>query len=520
MYRNWRGWVLLTLLVGPVLVYLGFGALWLLDRGWLLLAGTLWIAAGILFAFLAARWTKSQRELLPPIDWDAPKTFSKIDRDAWSIVEKEADQGDQISLESLVEFDVYINTGRRLARTLADHYHPLSTDPIENVPVVDLLTALELAAEDLRHLCRQVPGGDMITPSHWKKAVTVAGYIQRANDIYSYLLPIFSPVGGLVRLGTQQWMVKPAWKNMQQNLLRWFFHAYVNRLGVHLIELYSGRLAIGPEQYRRLTRRGAKAPAAFDGDLPPLKIAVAGARDSGKTRLIELVGKAWQGDLKLLKARLEATGIDETAFDRMKAAQWIEVPGYTNHPEGESARDRSTRREAVEQAVEADLLILVVDARRDTTPADLAFAQAWDRWYVEHPAVELPPALAVLTGMDAPGLGGEWKPPYNWQQGQGQRETAARARLNTLRTALPPSLVEIVPVGLAEKEPFGVIEHLVPSLLAQFHRAERAALIHHLHRVSRQSKARRLVSQVGEHGKSLWKTLRTGRRSETVPGKS
>ena len=40
-------------------------------------------------------------------------------------------------------------------------------------------------------------------------------------------------------------MARPAWRNMQQNLLRWFYRAYVNRLGTHLIELYSGRLSIG-----------------------------------------------------------------------------------------------------------------------------------------------------------------------------------------------------------------------------------------------------------------------------------
>ena len=298
--------------------------------------------------------------------------------------------------------------------------------------------------------------------------------------------------------------------------MRWFFRAYVNRLGVHLIELYSGRLAIGPEQYRRLTRRKAKVPTGLDGDMPPLRIGVAGVRDVGKTRLIALVQKAWEGDGSLIKARLEAAGIDESAFERLKAAQWFEVEGYTHNPGGEAARDRSTRREAIEQAVEADMLILVTDARRDTTPADVAFAQGWDRWFVEHPAVELPPALAVLTGIDDPGLGGEWKPPYNWQQGQGPRETAARARLNALRTALPPSFVEIVPVGLAENLPFGVVELLLPSLIAQFHRAERAALIHHLHRVSRQSKARRLVSQVGDRGRTLWSTLRSGRRVSPV----
>jgi hypothetical protein len=353
----------------------------------------------------------------------------------------------------------------------------------------------------------------MVTPSHWKKAVTVAGYIQRANDIYSYLLPIFSPVTGLVRLGTQQWMVKPAWKNMQQNLLRWFFRAYVNRLGAHLIELYSGRLAIGAEQYRRLTRRGLKPPPGMEGELPPLRIAVAGARGAGRSRLIALIEKARGGDLALIKARLEGAGIDDTAFERLKTAQWVEVDGYTQTPGGESARDRATRREAVEEAVAADMLVLVSDARRDTTAADVAFAQAWDRWYVEHPAVEIPPALAVLTGVDDPGLGGDWRPPYNWQDGQGSRETAARARLNALRTALPPSVTEVVPVGLDEGLPFGVVELLLPALIAQFHRAERAALIRHLHRISSRSKARRLVAQVSEHGRSLWNNLRSGRRA-------
>src|SRR5262249_49988867 len=201
-----------------------------------------------------------------------------------------------------------------------------------HVRVVEFLTALRLAAEDLTGLCRQVPGGDMVTASHWKQAVRVAGYIQRANDIYSYLLPIFSPVNGLVRLGTQQWMVKPAWRDMQQNLLRWFFRAYVNRLGTHLIELYSGRLAIGADQYRRLTRRSAKSAPEAGGNLPPLRVAVAGARGAGKSRLIGLLERARSGDLTLLRARLAGSGIDDSALDRLKVAELVEIPGYTATP--------------------------------------------------------------------------------------------------------------------------------------------------------------------------------------------
>jgi len=517
MLRNWRAWLLVILLVGPVLAYVGFGALWLLERGWLLVAGALWIASGIVFAVLASRWTRTKRDLLPPLDWDAPQTFSQFDREAWKIVEDEAEQGDALDQDALSGVDVYMETGRRLTRRLAQHYHPLSADPIEHVPVVELLTALELAAEDMNGLCRQVPGGDMVTPSHWKRAVQVAGYLHRANDIYSYLLPIFSPVTGLVRLGTQQWMVKPAWKNMQQNLLRWFFRAYVNRLGTHLIELYSGRLAIGADQYRRLTRKSARAVKEVNGDLAALTVAVAGARDAGKSRLIEALELGRTADLTLAKARLASLGLDETWLDRLKAARWVEVPGYTETSGGESARDRATRRDAVEAAVEADLLLLVIDGRRDSQAADVAFAQAWDRWYVEHPGLDVPPALAVITAVDTPefGVGVEWKPPYQWAKGQGAREAAVRARLETLRAALPPTFRELVAVGLPENAPFGIVEHLLPALSALMHLAERAALIHHLHRVSTQSKARRLVGQVSEHGRWLWKNL-TARRHATA----
>ncbi len=255
--KQWRYWLLFLLLVGPILAYMGLGMLWLWQQGWLVLgiATTVWVTAGVLFSILAARWTGSSHPIMPPLDWEAPETFSPMDRDAWKIVQETADAGEALSYDSLLEVDSYINTGRQLFQKLAIHYRPMASNPIDDVPLVELLTALELATDDLSRLCRQVPGGDLLTLSHWRRAVQVAGYISKANDLYSYLLPFLSPVGGLARWGSREWIVKPAWKNMQQNLLRWFYQAYMNRLGAHLVELLSGRLAIGADHYRRLTRR-------------------------------------------------------------------------------------------------------------------------------------------------------------------------------------------------------------------------------------------------------------------------
>jgi uncharacterized protein len=518
--KNWRSWVLLLLFVGPYLMFMGFGFLWLLEQGraWILAAGSLSILSGIAVALLLSRWTKSTKSFLPPLDWDAPETFTDFDRRAWALVEAEADLGDSLEMAQLYQFQTYIDVGQRLANRLAAHYNPLTADPLERVAVVELLTALELAAEDLSKLCRQVPGGDLVTPADWKKAVVAANYIQKASDLYTYLLPLFNPITGLPRLASQHLMVKPAWKHMQQNLLRWFFRAFVNRLGMHLIELYSGRLVIGADQYRKLTRKFGKGtpevePSAFD-----LTIAVAGARDAGKSKLIEALEAARKGDLVALGGRLTTLGGDEAGLERLKAAKLVEVDYYTNSEPGkESARNRSTRRHAVSEAVDSDLLVLVVAAGADSREADAAFLRDWAKWYVDHPGLQVPPALVVMTQVDSPRVAtAEWKPPYDWTKGQGARESAVRSRVQALRAILPPTISDVLPVAAGANPPSGLVESLLPTLTAYCHRAERNALIRHLHAASARSRAGRLVRQVGQQGKSLWKSFKD--RGKTKDG--
>ncbi len=511
MLRNWRSWVLLTLFVGPYLAFMGFGFLWLLEQGkvWVLVAATLSILSGIAVSLLLSRWTRTTRAFLPPIDWDVPHTFSEFDRQAWQLVESEAELGDSLDMAKLSQIETYMATGQRLAARLAAHYNPLSADPIERVAVVELLTALELATQDLIGLCRQIPGGDLVTPADWKRAVVAANYIQKASDLYSYLLPIFNPVTGIPRLASQHWMVKPAWKNMQQNLLRWFFRAFVNRLGTHLIELYSGRLVIGAEQYRKLTRKAGRSGPEVDSTAFDLTIAVAGARDAGKSKLVEAIESARAGDLTAIEGKLKTLGGDEAGMERLKTARIVEIDYYTAVEGGkESARNRSTRKQAVAQAAESDLLILVVDARSESREADLAFLRDWAKWYSDHPGLQVPPALAVMTHVDAPALDGDWKPPYDWAQGRGPREAAVRARAQALRAALPPTIAEVIPASPGGRPPFGVVETVLPTLTAFCHRAERNALIRHLRDASARSRAGRLVRQVGQQGKSLWKSFR------------
>ena len=158
------------------------------------------------------------------------------------------------------------------------------------------------------------------------------------------------------------------------------------------------------------------------------------------------------------------------------------------------------------------MLILAVNARQPSDKADVAFAQAWDRWFIEHPRNEVPPALAILTGIEGPEFGNGWQPPYNWATGYSPREIAVRERIESLRAALPPTFGDFVAVGLSDQHPFGVVEQLLPAIAARLQKAERTALIRRLHEIGGRSKVGRLVQQIGTQGKSLWGNLRTRSR--------
>jgi hypothetical protein len=513
--KQWRSWVLVLLLAGPVLIYAALGMRWLWDRGWIVLmvASLLWLCCGVLFAILAARWTKTARPVMPPLDWNAPQTFAPIDREAWKIVQAEADQGELLVFEVLLTPDVYINSGLRLFRSLANHYHPHATHPLDNVPLIELLTALELAAEDLSGLCRQFPGGDLIALAHWRKAVQVAGYLSRASDLYSYLSPLLNPVTGLARLGTQHWIVKPAWKSTQQNVLRWFYQAYLNRLGMHFVELLSGRLAVGAAHYRRLTRQKAAVPDQVN-EVGPLTIAVAGATGSGQSHLIAAIKDACSQESPDLKQRIAGLGIEPTVRDRLVDARWLDSPAFPAAVGPQSRRNRAALESAVAAAVQGDLLILVVDGRRANHDGEAAFAHAWDRWFRDHPHRDIPPGLVVLTGVDRSEYGEGWSPPYDWVGGLGFRETRVRAELDALREILPPPFHEFAAVGLDASAPFGVVENVVPAVAGLSIRAERIALMRRLQEVSSQSKLRRLMHQIGEHGRWLVGNLRSRQKPE------
>ena len=367
---RWRSWVLVLLLVGPVLAYVGLGMLWLWERGWVActVAAVVWLLAGGIFSILAARWTKTARPILPPLDWESPHLFSPLDRDAWKLVQEEAEKGESLAYDALLGSDTYIDTGRGLFRRLAGHYHPFATEPLDDVPLVELMTALELAAEDLAGLCRQVPGGDLISLSHWRRAVQVAGYINRANDLYSFVLPVSEP-GDRAHAAGHAGMDRQAGVEVDA----------AERPALVLPGLRQPARNAPDRALERSTRdrrpslsTAHQAPAHGLERCSGRRAQTAGDRccrrqGAGKSRLIAMIKEACSGQMSLIKAKVAPLGIEPSLIDRLKEARFVEAPGYPAASAAESRRTRAQRAAGLAAAAECDLFVLVINGCNRTT---------------------------------------------------------------------------------------------------------------------------------------------------------
>src|SRR5439155_23225222 len=109
-----------------------------------------------------------------------------------------------------------------------------------------------------------------------------ADWYQTANQVYWLITAVFSPLKTGLRYVASRAGVSRPWELLQQNLLLWFYSAYVHRLGAYLIEVNSGRLRVGVKRYRELlegqSSDGQPLPANAQSEeaIQPVTITVMG----------------------------------------------------------------------------------------------------------------------------------------------------------------------------------------------------------------------------------------------------
>jgi predicted GTPase len=507
---RWRILTVVALLGAPSVALACLGSYYLYREG-------LWIrvwwpmAASFILGYVLAWYWQRQRRLLRPVDFTTPTHWTDRDLRAWKLVEARAEAAGRIQPDRFLEIPFYVSTAQDLALELARFYHPGARDPIGSLTIPEILAVVELAAHDLGRLVDDyLPGGHLLTINNWRQAKQATDWYSTLSKAYWAVAAVFSPVKTGLRWAASQAGMTLPWQMLQENLLLWFYTAYLHRLGSYLIDLNSGRLRVGATRYRELLAAAeAPAPAAPAPVAPPaatadgaavgqVTVTVMGQVKAGKSSLINALLGERRALTDVLPATAEVTRYQLQPEGIPTRLVLLDTVGY-----GHEGPREDLLRATEEAAQESDLVLLVVHARNPARQADLEMLEKLRQWFLARQHLKMPPVLGVMTHIDLLSPALEWAPPYDWEQPRRPKEQQIREAWNALRQQLGDYLVGIVPLCTAPGKVYGVEEWFLPTLVELLDEAHAVGLLRCLRAEADLNKVRRVFQQLLAAGKQV-----------------
>ena len=514
---RWRV-VLVSLLIGaPFVALAGLGSFYLWQRG---LSFAVWwpMAASMILGYILAWHWQRKRQLLRPAEVAPPLHWSGRDLEAWKLVEERARAGSRIDPDKLTTFQFYVDTGEEMALELARFYFPKARDPIESVTIPEIMAVIELAAHDLGEMVDQyLPGGHLLTLRDWRRAQKVSDWYRTASNVYWAVSALFSPVNTAIRYATSQAGISRPLELLQQNLLLWFYTAFVHRTGTYLIDLNSGRLRVGAHRYRQLQEAWRPVASCADGGaIAPPTTGSPQVPDQVARIVLTIVGQVKAGKSSVVNAVL---GEQRAVTDVLPATG--EITRYELQPKGVSTRlvlldtvgyghtgPREDQLSATTEAArQSDLVILAVHARNPARQADLELLRGLKKWFDSRPALKMPPILGAMTHIDLLSPALEWSPPYNWIHPERLKEQQIRQAWESLREQLGEYLVGIVPLCTQPGKVYGIDEWFMPTLAELLDEAHAVALLRCVRAEADEGKVRRVFEQLLRTGQQVGQIL-------------
>src|SRR5579884_3436646 len=263
---RWRIIVVGVLFLLPIVFLIALGSYYLWHIG---LSFSVWwpMAASFVLGYILAWYWQRKKQLLKPVSFTPPVQWTDRDIAAWKLVEARAKAAAKIAPDRLAEINFYVSTAQEMALELARFYHPGASDPFGSLTIPEILAVVELVSHDLAQLVDQyLPAGHLLTINHWRKAKQASDWYGVLSKVYWAVSAIFAPIRTGLRYAATHAGMNTPWRMLQENLILWFYTAYVHELGTYLIDLHSGRLRVGASRYRELLndfgkRNGGSAPA-------------------------------------------------------------------------------------------------------------------------------------------------------------------------------------------------------------------------------------------------------------------
>jgi predicted GTPase len=482
----------------PLSVFGVTGALWLYEHHWLRWAGLGFLCGEALLLWLVRRWSRKDTALLPQPPTVLPPTFAPRDEAAWALVQEylERIERGEIVLEGPEQF---LPLGREILERIAVYYNPAAREPLWAIQVPLLFRAVEETARDLAQVTAALPLAHRITIGDAVRGYRLRQKILPAYNVYRLLYPLFNWHNALFQLLVTDRLFDLTKQTLTQWLLKW----YVDRVGYHAIELYSGKLLLTRQfdladpspQHPETLRKPAQPQTVAT---TPLSLLLLGQVKAGKSSLVNaLFGTSYAAtDVLPTTARLTSYVLDRPDLGGTIIVS--DIGGY-EAPDTHGIQ----LEEALAEAQRADLLLIVLSAVNAAREPDRRLLSYLRDRFVSQPELRPPPVVVVLTHIDMLRPRREWTPPYNIVSPDTAKAHAICGALQTVATELqlPPEL--IMPVCLLPERLYNVEEALVPLLIQVLPDAKRVLLLRSLKSLRQQEEWELLGRQARATGQLL-----------------
>lgn len=472
------------LVVAPLAIQAAVAGYLLWQAGW---SGWLWWTTPVCWtlAFLLLKW--GWQHYGPRATITQPFHWVDRDRQAWQLVERRAAQANQIPAEQLTTAEFYLRTAQEMGLEMARSYYPNTDETLDSLTVPEILAAAELVIHDLAQTVDDYAvGSHLLSVRMWKRLAKFPGLYRAGNKAYWLIYAILAPDQTLARFAASQCGVSPFTQHVYDNILQTFYAAYVQHVGIYLIELNSGRLKVGAERWRQLMRHSStppahptettSAPAASEKPLT-LTITVVGQAKAGKSSLINALLAKQKAAVDVLPLTQGLTCYRLERLDLNCQVDLCDTPGF-----GVGGFDRKQRAAVLEAVCGASLVLLVMDVGNAAREPDQRLLSEMQTWFGEHPELQRTPVVGVVTHIDMLSPAREWLPPYDgWLSSDPERpkEQSIREALAYVRELFGDRLRAVVPVctdGTRDRV-YGVREWLWPALLNELPHAQMKQLL-------------------------------------------
>ena len=510
----WRLYLVSLLALLPIATFVvaGIVALWRTgDYLWLWwLLPVCWVPAWL----LARRW---RQQLVAPAATGVPDIdhWTARDREAWELVQAAQRDAAEIPADRLLDPHFYLQTAMDLGLRVAKQYHPKAKDPLSSRTVLEILSVAQLAIEDShRWIADYVPGSHLLTIDQWRLLAKTPKWWRLASNV-GWLASIAINPLNVTRFVVSKLALGSATKQLQEKALAWGYAVFIGRVGFYLIEMNSGRLRIGADRYKSLTRRAAPTSGELGADASSEPADSQGAANEPCEVVVAVVGQVKAGKSSVINAllgqRAAASDVLPTTRDvrRYRVQQldqpdsrWtlLDTPGYAE----DGATDQQTQ--AIRTALaEADLVLLVMKVTSPARQADAAVLNDLAANQRHRPNRKPPPVLGVLTHIDQLSPVMEWSPPYDWNHPTGRKEEQIQESVRYHRELLAPTVAGIVPVcsDVEHEREFGIAEFLLPAMLQLLGEARGCAVLRIMSDEGRSGQVRRIFTQLAQAGAAL-----------------